>query len=68
MKIVTLYIVLPAKRARAADQEKKKAPLQGTGGTDLVKFLKGARDRTADAHINSVTTNTELNSIHSDII
>jgi len=55
MVIVTLYIVLPAKRARAAalwaEKEQDRARLQGTGGTDLVNFLKGVRDRTADAHI-----------------
>lgn len=50
--IVTLYILLPAKRARAAaQQEQEKAPIQGTGGTDLVNFLKGVRDRTSDARI-----------------
>jgi len=55
MIIVTLYIVLPAKRARAAAQkteaEQYKLPLQGTGGTNLVNFLKGVRDRTSDARI-----------------
>jgi indoleamine 2,3-dioxygenase len=55
MIIVTLYIVLPAKRARAAAQktetEQDKPPLQGTGGTNLVNFLKGVRDRTSDARI-----------------
>jgi len=55
MIIVTLYILLPAKRARAAaknaEKEQDKAPLQGTGGTDLVSFLKGVRDRTTEARI-----------------
>ena len=60
MIIVTLYIVLPAKRARAGalttDKEQRKTTLQGTGGTDLVMFLKGVRDKTADALIDSPQT------------
>jgi indoleamine 2,3-dioxygenase len=64
MVIVTLYIVLPAKRARVAalqvDKEQDRAQLQGTGGTDLVNFLKGVRDRTADAHIHPAKQNMEL--------
>jgi indoleamine 2,3-dioxygenase len=41
--------------ARAQDekgrwlQEEQGAPLKGTGGTELVRFLKGVRDRTASA-------------------
>jgi indoleamine 2,3-dioxygenase len=54
MIIVTLYVVLPAKRARAAEEERQKEPLQGTGGTDLVEFLKSVRDRTTEAQINSM--------------
>jgi len=69
MRIVTLYIITPARRERereqelererlAAEQAKEqtleqtdKMPLKGTGGTDLVQFLKGVRDRTASAAI-----------------
>jgi indoleamine 2,3-dioxygenase len=64
MIIVALYILGPAKRAREGDQKMKKepkdattdvidAPLRGTGGTNLVRFLKGVRDQTAGALVNS---------------
>lgn len=60
MVIVTLYILGPAKRARSIDQktkeETKDAPdarLRGTGGTNLVRFLKDVRDQTAGALVNS---------------
>jgi len=59
MVIVALYIVGPAKRARERERERaaageggeegegtRRRPLKGTGGTDLVKFLKGVRDQT----------------------
>ncbi|KAJ6507695.1 Indoleamine 2,3-dioxygenase [Mycena vitilis] len=55
--IVTSYIIQPARRAAmlargegetAADAEE---PLKGTGGTELAKFLKAVRDRTAAAVI-----------------
>lgn len=70
MIIVALYIIGPAKKARerAAAQAQAEqgtqggsAPpavrgaLKGTGGTDLVKFLKGVRDRTAGALLTIVT-------------
>ena len=64
MMIVTLYIVLPAKRARGATRQTtgdgERPPLQGTGGTDLVKFLKSVRDKTADARLDSVKGSAEL--------
>lgn len=64
MIIVALYILGPAKRARVGDQKMKEeardtkidatnAPLRGTGGTNLVRFLKGVRDQTAGALVNS---------------
>jgi len=63
MIIVTLYIVLPAKRARAAAQqtagEGEQVSLQGTGGTDLINFLKRVRDRTANTRIDPVPQNVE---------
>ena len=59
--IVTLYIVGPARRVTAAKVRDDPAaivrvdgdpgPLKGTGGTELAKFLKGVRDRTAGALI-----------------
>lgn len=46
MIIATLYIVGPARRAaRLAPQD---GPMKGTGGTDLVKFLKDTRARTTE--------------------
>jgi indoleamine 2,3-dioxygenase len=63
MRIVALYIMGPARREREAQAALAKAredaaaalhekkPLKGTGGTDLVHFLKGVRDRTASAII-----------------
>ncbi|KAI0312726.1 Indoleamine 2,3-dioxygenase-domain-containing protein [Amylostereum chailletii] len=45
IRVVSMYIITPARR----EQEARDAPLKGTGGTDLVKFLKGVRDRTAGA-------------------
>ncbi|KAF7307896.1 Indoleamine 2,3-dioxygenase [Mycena kentingensis (nom. inval.)] len=47
--IVTSYIIQPARRAQAVKEE----ALRGTGGTDLAKFLKAVRDRTAAAVIES---------------
>ncbi|KAG2347840.1 Indoleamine 2,3-dioxygenase [Suillus weaverae] len=58
IKIVAIYIIGPAARERMelehADpetQEVGKQVLKGTGGTDLVRFLKGVRDKTAEAII-----------------
>nr|BAM73287.1 indoleamine 2,3-dioxyganese b [Coprinopsis cinerea] len=60
MIIATLYIVGPARRAARAAQEALMGgrelpdfgePLKGTGGTDLVKFLKDTRNRTGAAMI-----------------
>lgn len=68
MIIVALYIIGPAKRMRAGAPkgvedkvdaakgvDNGKELLKGTGGTDLVKFLKGVRDRTKGALINHPT-------------
>ncbi|KAJ2928690.1 hypothetical protein H1R20_g8413, partial [Candolleomyces eurysporus] len=63
MIIVALYIIGPARRTPAGsvpstgssgtraskEKEAKREPLKGTGGTDLVKFLKSVRDQTKDA-------------------
>jgi indoleamine 2,3-dioxygenase len=52
MAIVTLYIIGPAARARRAQDEKERKgrePLKGTGGTNLVQFLKGVRNQTKNA-------------------
>ncbi|KAG2008682.1 tryptophan 2,3-dioxygenase [Coprinopsis cinerea AmutBmut pab1-1] len=53
MIIVALYIIGPARRnvLGQTSREKKEdsGALKGTGGTDLVKFLKGVRDKTKDA-------------------
>ncbi|KAK0500109.1 hypothetical protein EDD18DRAFT_1148517 [Armillaria luteobubalina] len=43
--IATLYIVVPANRKRAS----KEVEYVGTGGTGLVPFLKGVRDRTKES-------------------
>ncbi|KAI0058769.1 Indoleamine 2,3-dioxygenase [Artomyces pyxidatus] len=57
MRIVALYIVIPARRfatgsSQVADTvETDQTPLKGTGGTDLVRFLKGVRDRTVGAAV-----------------
>ncbi|KAG1887085.1 Indoleamine 2,3-dioxygenase [Suillus subluteus] len=58
IKIVAIYIIGPAARERmelehAGPQapEAGKQVLKGTGGTDLVRFLKGIRDKTAEAVI-----------------
>ncbi|KAF9264139.1 Indoleamine 2,3-dioxygenase [Marasmius fiardii PR-910] len=54
MIIASLYILGPARRARdrllspEQKEEMKSKVTKGTGGTDLVKFLKGARDQTAE--------------------
>jgi indoleamine 2,3-dioxygenase len=47
MIVVTLYIVGPARRAKRDVSE----GYRGTGGTDVVRFLKGVRDTTARAVI-----------------
>ncbi|KAG5220724.1 Indoleamine2,3-dioxygenase [Salix suchowensis] len=62
MIIITMYIVGPSRRAQpiaaaptegatAASEYSGPAPLKGTGGTDVVNFLKGVRDSTAEALI-----------------
>ncbi|KAK0223556.1 Indoleamine 2,3-dioxygenase [Armillaria fumosa] len=43
--IATLYIVVPANRKRVS----KEVEYLGTGGTGLVPFLKGVRDRTKES-------------------
>ncbi|KAG6876916.1 hypothetical protein C0993_012085 [Termitomyces sp. T159_Od127] len=49
MIIATLYILGPARRAAmlAETNQRDKQPLLGTGGTDLIKFLKDTRARTS---------------------
>ncbi|KAG9318030.1 Indoleamine 2,3-dioxygenase [Chiua virens] len=55
IRIVAIYIVGPASRERAAVREAEEArvertpALKGTGGTHLVQFLRGVRDKTAEA-------------------
>lgn len=55
--IVTLYIVGPARRKaqpkEVIEPPADPAPLIGTGGTQLMKFLKGVRDGTHGALIGS---------------
>ncbi|KAF9236414.1 Indoleamine 2,3-dioxygenase [Melanogaster broomeanus] len=60
LRIVAIYIVGPASRERQARRDEEDAglegkgvPLKGTGGTHLVQFLKGVRDKTAEAMIPS---------------
>ncbi|KAF9260115.1 hypothetical protein L218DRAFT_831381, partial [Marasmius fiardii PR-910] len=54
MIIASLYIIGPARRARISvarswrDDEGENGSLKGTGGPDLMKFLKGVRDRTSN--------------------
>ncbi|TFK36759.1 Indoleamine 2,3-dioxygenase [Crucibulum laeve] len=51
MVIATLYILGPARRAAKAANEydhSSQDPLKGTGGTNLVKFLKDTRNRTKE--------------------
>ncbi|KAH9051924.1 Indoleamine 2,3-dioxygenase [Lactarius vividus] len=60
LRIVTLYIVGPSHRAPPASRtlvifrtgralSSSPTLLRGTGGTDLIRFLKGVRDRTSEA-------------------
>ena len=53
IRIATLYIVNPARRVQSQSEgdaeDKDVAIARGTGGTDLVPFLKGVRDKTAAA-------------------
>lgn len=58
IRIVALYIIGPASRERRAAKEAEEVgleermpPLKGTGGTHLVHFLKGVRDKTAEAMV-----------------
>ncbi|KAK7006190.1 Indoleamine 2,3-dioxygenase [Favolaschia claudopus] len=58
MQIVTSYIIQPARRAAAEKRGEQvgledSQQLKGTGGTELAKFLKAVRDRTAAAVIES---------------
>ncbi|THV06382.1 Indoleamine 2,3-dioxygenase [Dendrothele bispora CBS 962.96] len=65
MIIVARYIIGPARRvAEATEQERKDTMegvveashslLKGTGGTDMVRFLKGVRNQTAEAVVGRV--------------
>ncbi|KAF8899707.1 Indoleamine 2,3-dioxygenase [Mucidula mucida] len=49
--IVTTYIIIPAKKGKTevGRADAAEAPLKGTGGTDLAKFLKDVRNSTRDA-------------------
>lgn len=56
IRIVALYIIIPATRekraakvAEEAGLDEERPPLRGTGGTHLVQFLRGVRDKTAEA-------------------
>ncbi|KAF8548363.1 Indoleamine 2,3-dioxygenase [Imleria badia] len=56
IRIVAVYIIGPASRERTAVKEaeevgleQQRPPLKGTGGTHLVQFLRGVRDKTAEA-------------------
>lgn len=59
MIIVTLYIVGPSRHPISGEFRDVKSetkamghePLRGTGGTDLVRFLKGVRDKTKSSVI-----------------
>ncbi|KDR68496.1 hypothetical protein GALMADRAFT_256718 [Galerina marginata CBS 339.88] len=58
MIIVALYIIGPARHARhslveASTSTSPDRGLKGTGGTDLVRFLKGVRDQTKEALMGS---------------
>ncbi|TFK27865.1 tryptophan 2,3-dioxygenase [Coprinopsis marcescibilis] len=59
MIIAALYIIGPARRIAAGERETQgkagqvSEPLKGTGGTDLAKFLKGIRDQTRGAILES---------------
>ena len=57
MIIVALFIIGPARRNPDSDQVDPtrggKLLLKGTGGTDVVRFLKGVRDQTGEALIDS---------------
>ncbi|KAH0832856.1 Indoleamine 2,3-dioxygenase [Lanmaoa asiatica] len=64
IRIVALYIIGPASRERRAakgvevELEEKRPPLTGTGGTHLVQFLRGVRDKTAEAVISTESKST----------
>ncbi|KAH7915591.1 Indoleamine 2,3-dioxygenase [Hygrophoropsis aurantiaca] len=56
LRIVAIYIIGPAsrertKRAKEEESGRSVPPLKGTGGTNLMQFLKGVRDKTTDALI-----------------
>ena len=59
MIIVALYIIGPSRHATPGESQdikpgtirKEHEPLRGTGGTDIVCFLKGVRDKTKSALI-----------------
>jgi indoleamine 2,3-dioxygenase len=59
MQIIALYIIVPARKVHAGDAKPSSSSqaqgggkaLKGTGGTDLVRFLKDVRDKTVEATI-----------------
>ncbi|KAK2459908.1 hypothetical protein APHAL10511_008108 [Amanita phalloides] len=51
LAVVALYIVGPARRAQQEAREARTESLRGTGGTDVVRFLKQVRDDTAQSNV-----------------
>ena len=72
MTIAALYIIGPARRATkrmegveetGKNPGKPRQPMKGTGGTDLIKFLKDTRNRTMEATIDSNSGRLDVGSI-----
>jgi indoleamine 2,3-dioxygenase len=51
LRIVAIYIIGPAHGCAAAAQSNSSHPIRGTGGSDLITFLKQIRDQTAQAKL-----------------
>ncbi|KAH9914873.1 Indoleamine 2,3-dioxygenase [Epithele typhae] len=49
VRIVALYIIIPARQAQGAAAPAEAGVPKGTGGTDAYQFVKGVRDQTAGA-------------------
>lgn len=59
IQIVASYIIAPAAQERKARAKEQERALKGTGGTDLVRFLKGVRDKTADALVSTISASDD---------
>lgn len=59
LRIVVKYIMIPAKQSQnpQLSEEPSESENKGTGGTDIMKFLKSVRDTTKAALLEEIQSN-----------